>query len=55
MSSSGVCRRVVHIRTDISEERVASIIRAEKISELGITLAVTSKTNVSKWPLPSSR
>jgi hypothetical protein len=33
--------RMAFIRTDVSEELVASIIREERISELG-TLAVTS-------------
>jgi hypothetical protein len=30
------------VRTDISEERIASIIRVEHICELGIDLAVTN-------------
>jgi hypothetical protein len=34
-------RRVAFVRTDASEERIASIISVERISELG-TLAVTS-------------
>jgi hypothetical protein len=34
-------RREALIRTGVSEERIASIIRVERISELG-TLAVTS-------------
>jgi hypothetical protein len=33
---------VVLVRTDVSEERSASIIRVTRISELGTTLAVTS-------------
>jgi hypothetical protein len=33
--------RVVLVRTDISEERIASIIRVTRISELETTLAVT--------------
>jgi hypothetical protein len=35
-------RRVALVRTDFSEELGASIIRVERISELGTTLAVTS-------------
>jgi hypothetical protein len=35
-------RRVALVRTDVSEERSASIIRATRIGELGTTLAVTS-------------
>jgi hypothetical protein len=34
MKSSGMRRSVAHVRTDISEERIASIIRVEGISEL---------------------
>jgi hypothetical protein len=42
MVSSGIFRRVVLLRTDVSEELSASIIRVTRISELGTTLAVTS-------------
>jgi hypothetical protein len=35
-------RRVALVGTDISDERIASIIRVTKIGELGTTLAVTS-------------
>jgi hypothetical protein len=35
-------RRVALVRTDVSEERSASMIRVTRIGELGITLAVTS-------------
>jgi hypothetical protein len=34
--------RVALVRTDVSEERIASIIRVERIGELRTTLAVTS-------------
>jgi hypothetical protein len=34
-------RRVALVRTDVSEERSASIIRMTKVGELGTTLAVT--------------
>jgi hypothetical protein len=34
--------RVALVRTDVSEERNASIIRVTKIGELGTTIAVTS-------------
>jgi hypothetical protein len=33
---------VALVRTDVSKERIASIIRVKRISELGITLAITS-------------
>jgi hypothetical protein len=43
------CKRVVKnaiflalVRTDVSEEGITIIIRVERISELGTTLAVTS-------------
>jgi hypothetical protein len=42
MPSSGVLRRVALVRTDVSEERIASIVRLARIVELGTTLAVTS-------------
>jgi hypothetical protein len=35
-------RRVTLVRTAVSEERTASIIRVTRIGELGTTLAVTS-------------
>jgi hypothetical protein len=41
MSSSGMLHHVALVRTDVSEERSASIIRVTTIGELG-TLAVTS-------------
>jgi hypothetical protein len=42
MASSGMLRRVAHVRTDVSEELSASFIRVRRIGELGTTLAVTS-------------
>jgi hypothetical protein len=46
MSSSGVLRHVSLVRTDVSEQHIASIIRVTIIGELGTTLVVT--TNRSK-------
>jgi hypothetical protein len=43
MASSGMLRRVVLVRTDVSEELSTSIITVTRIGELGTTLAVTSK------------
>jgi hypothetical protein len=42
MVSSGLLRRVALVRTDVSEEPGASIIRVTKIGELGTTQAATS-------------
>jgi hypothetical protein len=42
MVSSEMLRRVVLVRTDVSEELNASFIRVTRIGELGTTLAVTS-------------
>jgi hypothetical protein len=42
MVYSGMLRRVALVRTDISDELSASIIRVIRIDELGPTLAVTS-------------
>jgi DNA-binding TFAR19-related protein (PDSD5 family) len=41
MALSGILRRVALVRTDVSEELSAPIIRVARIGELG-TLAVTS-------------
>jgi demethoxyubiquinone hydroxylase (CLK1/Coq7/Cat5 family) len=45
MPSSGMLRRVALVRTDVSEERIASIIRVTRIGELGTMQAVTSNRN----------
>jgi hypothetical protein len=42
MQPSGMLCRASLVRTDVSEELGASIIRVTKIGELGATLAVTS-------------
>jgi hypothetical protein len=42
MASSGMLRSVALVRTDLSEELSASIIRVTRVGELGRTLAVTS-------------
>jgi hypothetical protein len=42
MPPYGMLCRVALVRTNVSEERSASIIRVTKIIELGTTLAVTS-------------
>jgi hypothetical protein len=46
MPFSGMLRRVALVRTDVSEELSASIIRVTRIGELGTTLAVTSNYKV---------
>jgi hypothetical protein len=40
MSSCEMFGRVALVRTDVSEEHIASIIRVARIDELGITLAL---------------
>jgi hypothetical protein len=42
MASSGMLRSVALVRTDVSEDLSASIIRVTRISELGTKLAVKS-------------
>jgi hypothetical protein len=42
MSSSRMLCRVILVRTDVSEEFSASIIRMSRIGELGTVLVVTS-------------
>jgi hypothetical protein len=42
MASSAMLRRAALVRTDVSEDLSASIIRVTRIGELGTTLAVTS-------------
>jgi hypothetical protein len=42
MASYGMLRRVALVRTDVSEELIASLIRVTRIGELGPTLAVIS-------------
>jgi hypothetical protein len=42
MPSSGMLRRVALVRTDVSEDLSASVIRVTRIGELGKTLAIIS-------------
>jgi hypothetical protein len=42
MPFSGMLHRVAFVRTDVSEEHIASIIRVTRFGELGTMLAVTS-------------
>jgi DNA-binding TFAR19-related protein (PDSD5 family) len=46
MTPSEILRRVALVRTDVSEELSASIIRVARIGELGTTLAVISHSNI---------
>jgi hypothetical protein len=48
MPSSGMLRRVALVRTDISEEPSATIIRVTRI-ELGTPLAATSNRLTLRW------
>jgi hypothetical protein len=42
MVSSGLLRRVALVRTDVSEDPGASVIRVTSVGELGTTQAATS-------------
>jgi hypothetical protein len=42
---------VALVSTDVSEERIAFIIKVKRISELRTTLAVTSKGSTLRTPL----
>jgi hypothetical protein len=62
MPSSGMLPRVALVRTDASEEYIASIIMMTRLSELGTTLTVTSNqitlrrnTKQTPWPLVRKR
>jgi hypothetical protein len=54
MASSGTLRRVALVRSDVSEECSAYIIRVTRIGELGTTLAVTSSYRNIVNIVPSS-
>jgi hypothetical protein len=54
MASSGMLRRVVLVRTDVSEERSTSI-RVTRIGEIGTTLAVTSNRRTLRRNISSQR
>jgi hypothetical protein len=45
MVSSGMLRRVAFVRTEVSEDRINSIIRVSRIGELGTKLVVISNRN----------
>jgi hypothetical protein len=51
MPSSGMLHREARVRTDVSEECMASIIRVTRIGELATTLAVTRNRNMPRQPL----
>jgi hypothetical protein len=53
MASSGMLRRVVLVRTDVSEEISASFIRVTRIGELRTTLAVTSNRRTPRYAISS--
>jgi hypothetical protein len=46
---------VALVRTNVSEERVASIIRVTRISEIGTMLAVTSNRNTLRHGVTSQK
>jgi hypothetical protein len=51
MASSGMLRRVALVRTDVSEERSASIIRVTRFGELGTT---TAESSVRQLPVTAN-
>jgi hypothetical protein len=53
-ASSGMLRRVALVRTDVTEEHSASIIRVTRIGELG-TLAATSNRRTLRSCISSQR
>jgi phosphoribosyl-AMP cyclohydrolase len=46
MPSSGMLRHVDHVRTDVSEECIYSIIRVKRICELGTLKQLTTE---ARW------
>jgi hypothetical protein len=46
--SSWMVRRVALVITDVSEERIGSIIRVTRIGEIGTTLSVTSNRSTMR-------
>jgi hypothetical protein len=53
MPSSGMLRRVALVRSDVSEERIDSIIKVTRISKLETTLAVSCKWSLQHALVPS--
>jgi hypothetical protein len=52
MASSAMLHRVPLVRTDVSEEFSAFILRVTRIGELGTTLAVTSNGRTLRCEAP---
>jgi hypothetical protein len=48
MPSYGMLHRVTLVRTDVSDERVASMIWVKRIGKLGPTLELTSSRSTAK-------
>jgi hypothetical protein len=46
MPSSGTIRHLALIKTDVSDESIASIIRVTRIGELGTLLIRTTRRNI---------
>jgi hypothetical protein len=53
MPSSAMFRSVGLVRTDVSEETIATIIRVKRIGELGITLAIANSRSTLRAYVPS--
>jgi hypothetical protein len=54
MPSSGMLRRVAVVSTDVSKERISSIIRVTRISELGMLEVTSNQSIVTANVVPSS-
>jgi hypothetical protein len=55
MASSGMLRSVALVRTDVSDEVIASIIRVTRIRELRSMSASTSNRSALRVPLDSAK
>jgi hypothetical protein len=55
MPSPGMRLRLALLRTDVSKDRIASIIRVTRIGDLGSTLEVTNNRSTLRHDVTSQR